>query len=382
MNKNFIKSLTGKLVLAIGGTMLVVGLVFSIIFIRTDHPDTTLQQLFTFGGPFVVFVSVVLVLILYKLVTKPIRMLAEGMAKLSRGNMDYRIELKNDDEIGSLATSFNTMAEELRLYKEKMENWTKSLEEEVQKNTAERLKAHDSLLNAEKLASLGRMSAGVAHELNSPLTGIVTFAHLMLRRIPPENKQDIEDMNIIIEQAERCSKIVRGLLGFSRKTASEKVAVNVNLLIENTLLIMRNQAKFHNIILDMQLDSSLPLLNVDPSQLQQVFVNLLINAADAMEEKGKVTIKSGVYESPAGKFVEIIFSDTGPGISDEIKKRLFEPFLTTKPVGKGTGLGLAVSYGIIKKHGGQIFAESRQGQGAEFFIRLPLGDGDDWHNVP
>lgn len=362
--------------------MLLMGLVFSIIFIKTDHPDTTLQQLFIFGGPFVVFVSVVLVLILYKLVTKPISLLAEGMEKLSHGNMDYRIEMKDDDEIGSLATSFNTMAEELRRYKEKMENWTKSLEEEVQKNTAERLKAHDSLLNAEKLASLGRMSAGVAHELNSPLTGIVTFAHLMLRRIPPENKQDIEDMNIIIEQAERCSKIVRGLLGFSRKTASEKVAVNVNQLIENTLLIMRNQAKFHNIIFDMQLDSSLPLLNVDPSQLQQVFVNLLINAADAMEEKGKVTIKSRVYESPAGKFVELEFSDTGPGISDEIQKRLFEPFLTTKPVGKGTGLGLAVSYGIIKKHGGQIFAESGQGKGADFFIRLPLGDGDDWPNVP
>ncbi|MBF0329391.1 MAG: HAMP domain-containing protein [Nitrospirae bacterium] len=376
------KSLTGKLVIAIGGTMLLMGLIFSIIFIKTDHPDITLQQLFIFGGPFVLFVSVVLVLILYKVVTKPISMLAEGMEKLSGGNMDYRIEMKNDDEIGSLANSFNNMAEELRLYKMKMENWTKRLEEEVQKNTAERLKAHDSLLNAEKLASLGRMSAGVAHELNSPLTGIVTFAHLMLRRIPPENKQDIEDMNIIIDQAERCSKIVRGLLGFSRKTASEKVAVNVNMLIENTLLIMRNQAKFHNIVFDMQLGDSLPLLHVDPSQLQQVFVNLLINAADAMEEKGKVTIKSRVYESSAGKFVELEFSDTGPGISEEVQKRLFEPFLTTKPVGKGTGLGLAVSYGIIKKHGGQIFAESKQGQGADFFIRLPLGEGDDWVNVP
>lgn len=382
MHKNLMKSLTGKLVLAIGTMMLVMGLLFSIVFIKLNHPDITLEQLFLYGGPFVILVSLFLVLILYKLVIKPISLLSDAMERLSSGDMECRIDINRTDEIGSLSTSFNAMAEELRQYKEKMENWTKRLEEEVQKKTAEIVKANEHLVNAEKLASLGRMSAGVAHELNSPLTGIVTFAHLMLKRMPPENTSEVEDLTVIIEQAERCSKIVKGLLGFSRKTTSEKSSANINILIENTLLIMRNQAKFHNISFDMQLAPSLPFLSIDPNQLQQVFVNLLINAADAMEEKGKITIKSKVIEEDRKRFVELEFSDTGPGLPEEIRSRMFEPFLTTKPPGKGTGLGLAVSYGIIKKHEGQIFAKSEQGKGASFFVRLPVTVDGDWLNIP
>jgi two-component system NtrC family sensor kinase len=257
-----------------------------------------------------------------------------------------------------------------------MENWTKNLEEEVQKKTAEIVKAQEQLINAEKLASLGRMAAGVAHELNSPLTGIVTFAHLMMKRIPPENTQDAEDLKVIIDQAERCSRIVRGLLGFSRKTASEKAYVDMNTLIENTLSMVRNQAKFYNIAFDVRLDKSIPEVNADPNQIQQVFLNLLINAADAMEEKGKITISSRMIEEGEDKFVEVEFTDTGPGIPEDIRSKVFEPFFTTKPAGKGTGLGLAVSYGIIKKHEGQIFVKSEHGQGASFFVRLPVDKTD------
>ncbi|MCL5023738.1 MAG: ATP-binding protein [Nitrospirae bacterium] len=346
----------------------------------TATVDTAIKQnrigTFLFGGLFIIMISFCLCIILYKFVSRPVSLLDEGMHKLARGQLDHVIEIHSKDEMGLLANTFNTMAGDIKRYQDNMENWTKALEEEIQKKTSEIMKAHDQLINAEKLASLGRMAAGVAHELNSPLTGIVTFAHLMLKRMPPENRQDIEDLEVIIEQAERCSKIVKGLLGFSRKTSAEKAFVNINTLTENTIAMVRNQAKFHNIKFNLKFDDSVPEIPTDPNQLQQVFINLFINAADAMNERGQVTVATRlISDTTAGrKFVEIEFSDTGPGIPEELLGRVFEPFFTTKPVGKGTGLGLAVSYGIIKKHGGNIFVRSEIGKGASFFVRLPIED--------
>lgn len=326
------------------------------------------------GGMFVISISVILCIIIYKFVSKPVALLEGGMKSLAKGDFEHRIDINTRDEMGLLATSFTDMAQEIKQYREKMENWTKSLEEEVRKKTGEIIRAQDQLINAEKLASLGRMSAGVAHELNSPLTGIVTFAHLMLKRMPPENTQEIEDLKVIIDQAERCTKIIRGLLGFSRKTASEKATVNMNTLIEGALSMVKNQAKFYNITFDEWLSDNLPDIVVDPNQIQQVFLNLLINAADAMEEKGTITIKSRLVED-GGRFIELEFTDSGPGIPAEHLGRVFEPFFTTKPAGKGTGLGLSVSYGIIKKHEGQILVKSDKGKGASFLIRLPVKEG-------
>lgn len=371
IRKKILNSITGKLIFAIGSMMLIVGLFFAFIFIR-QIPEVRLEAVLFYGGLFVIAISFLLCLILYNIVAKPLSKLVEGMDKLSKGDMDYRINLKRKDEMGLLADSFNSMAEELKLYKERVESWARRLEDKVEKKTSEIVRAQEQLVNAEKLASLGRMAAGVAHELNSPLTGIVTFAHLMLKRLPQERKDDIEDLNVIIDQAERCSRIVKGLLGFSRRTASEKAEINVNTLIENSLSMVKNQAKFHNIIFDVALDKTIPEVKVDPSQIQQVFLNLLLNASDAMEEKGRITIASRLVETDNGKFIELEFTDTGPGIPEEIMGRIFEPFFTTKPTGKGTGLGLSVSYGIIKKHEGQIFVKSEYGKGASFFIHLPI----------
>lgn len=351
--------------------MLIVGLFFSIIFIK-QNPDIKLRVILIYGVFFIASLSIPLCLILYYLVTKPISKLVYGMDKLSKGDLDYKIDINTEDEIGLLAKSFNSMVEELQKYKKGMEDWTKTLEDEIQKKTAEIVKAQEQLVNAEKLASLGRMAAGVAHELNSPLTGILTFAHLIKNRIPTENAQDLEDINTIIEQAERCSKIVKGLLGFARKAESEIAKTNINSLIESTVSMVRNQSKFYNINFNINLDKNLPEVFIDANQIQQVFLNLLLNAADAMEEKGDVFITTRTVEDGGKKFVEIEFTDTGPGIPEDIKDRIFEPFFTTKPTGKGTGLGLSVSYGIIKKHKGEIFVKSKYGHGASFFVRLPL----------
>lgn len=360
----------------------------------TATVDKTIKQnrfgTILFGGLFVISISVFLCIILYNFVSKPISLLEEGMKRIAKGDLDYEIKIESSDEMGLLARTFNNMARDIKKYKENMENWTKALEEEIQKKTAEIMKAHEQLINAEKLASLGRMAAGVAHELNSPLTGIVTFAHLMLKRVPPENKQDREDLEVIIEQANRCSKIIKSLLGFSRKATAERVEININTLLESTIAMVRNQAKFHNIKFNLNFDESLPLVHVDPNQMQQVFLNLLINAADAMNERGQITIATRTVgeseETPwfkmghpqeGKKYIEIEFTDTGPGIPEEYLGKIFEPFFTTKPVGKGTGLGLAVSYGIIKRHGGNITVRSEVGKGASFFIRLPVEEGSE-----
>jgi two-component system NtrC family sensor kinase len=371
LQKKSLRSLTGKLIISIGSMMLLIGFLFAILFIK-ENPDIKLKIILTYGIFFIVSLSFPLCLILYYIVTKPISQLIHGMKKLSEGDLSYRINIKTKDEIGLLAQSFNSMAEEIQQYRQRMENWTKTLENEIQKKTAEIVRAQEQLVNAEKLASLGRMAAGVAHELNSPLTGILTFAHLIKNRIPPENRQDIEDINVIIEQAERCSKIVRGLLGFSRRAESEKVKTNINDLIENTLSMVKNQSKFYNIKFNINLDQDLPEVLIDSNQIQQVFLNLLLNAADAMEDKGEITIATRMAEGNGRRFIEIEFTDTGPGIPESIKDKIFEPFFTTKPTGKGTGLGLSVCYGIIKKHKGEIFVKSEYGHGASFFVRLPL----------
>lgn len=371
LRKKSLKSLTGKLIIAIGSMMLIVGLFFSFIFIK-QNPDIKLRIILVYGIFFIISLSVPLCLILYYLVTKPISQLIYGMNRLSTGDLDYRIDINTKDEIGLLAKSFNSMADDLQQYRKRMEDWTKTLEDEIQKKTAEIVRAQEQLVNAEKLASLGRMAAGVAHELNSPLTGILTFAHLIKNRIPAGNTQDLEDINTIIEQAERCSKIVKGLLGFARKAESEMTKTNINSLIENTVSMVRNQSKFYNINFSINLDKTLPEVLIDANQIQQVFLNLLLNAADAMEEKGNIIIETRTIEDDGKKFIEIEFTDTGPGIPEEIKDRIFEPFFTTKPTGKGTGLGLSVSYGIIKKHKGEIFVKSEYGRGASFFVRLPL----------
>ncbi len=326
----------------------------------------------TFGIIFTFLCCVVLCVILWKIIIKPLNLLAEGMEKVSKGDLDHKIEIKTKDEMGMLAKTFNSMTKELKMARERLENWAKELEEEVQRKTEEIRKGQEQMIHTEKLASLGRMAAGVAHELNSPLTGIVTFAHLMLQRIPPENKMDREDLEVIIEQAERCSKIIKGLLGFSRALPAEKSDININDTIRHVLDMIQNQAKFHNIKIITDLAPDLPTIKGDASQLEQVYMNLLINAADAMNDRGEIKIATRTVKEDGKEYVEIEFTDTGPGIPEEYMNRLFEPFFTTKPVGKGTGLGLSVSHGIVRKHGGHIRVKSKVGEGTSFFIRLPV----------
>ncbi len=320
---------------------------------------------------FVFAVSLFLGIINYKIVTKPVQALAKGMERVAGGDLDYSVNIQSIDEIGVLANTFNEMIKDLKAAKEQREKWTQTLEDEVAKKTEEIKRTQQGLVQTEKLASLGRMAAGVAHEINNPLTGVVTFAHLMKKRFPPDS-EDAEDIDVIIEQAERCAKIIKNLLTFARATPSERGQIVINNVIRKTMSLIKNQEKFHNIKFDLNLDDAVFVANGDGTQFQQICLNMFLNAADAMKLKGRISVTTRRVEEDGKPFVEVIFSDTGCGIKEEDLPKLFEPFFTTKPVDKGTGLGLSITHGIVKHLGGSIRVESALGKGTSFFVRLPL----------
>jgi len=229
--------------------------------------------------------------------------------------------------------------------------------------------AQKQLVQAEKIASLGRMAAGVAHEINNPLAGVLVYADILMKEVK-SNEQWRKDLDEIINQTLRCKQIVARLLEFSRQSLDQQVLFDVNESIEQCVKLLQHQTLFHNIEVIKNLGTNLPKVLGNPGELEQVFTNLILNAADAMEGRGRITICS--EPDPAAQQILLKFTDTGHGISLEIREKIFEPFFTTKPVGVGTGLGLSVVYGVIQRHGGSIEVESPPGGGAAFTIRLPL----------
>jgi two-component system, NtrC family, sensor kinase len=209
----------------------------------------------------------------------------------------------------------------------------------------------------------------VAHEINNPLAGILIYAELLQRELAADAVHR-ENVEVIINQTMRCQQIVHRLLDFSRQSLGERKLFDTNDIIQRSVDLISNQAFFHNIKVTQKLDPFLPQIVGDPGQLQQVFTNLLLNAADAMNGQGLITIASQAM--PQGDGVILTFTDTGGGIPPEIRDKIFEPFFTTKPPGKGTGLGLSIVYGVIQRHGGTITADCPLGGGTTFTIRLPL----------
>jgi two-component system NtrC family sensor kinase len=220
---------------------------------------------------------------------------------------------------------------------------------------------------SEKLASLGRLAAGVAHEINNPLTGVLTFAHL-LREKPNMDEQDKADLDLIIRETTRAAEIVRRLLDFSRERPVMIERLNINEVVRRTLQLIRNQKLFEGIVINENLGENLPEVNGDMNRLQQVFLNLTLNSCEAMPHGGTIAIRTAMHNGE----VRLEIADTGFGIKPEVMERIFEPFFTTKPVGQGTGLGLAVTYGIVQQHGGSIEVESEEGKGTKFIIALPV----------
>jgi two-component system NtrC family sensor kinase len=227
---------------------------------------------------------------------------------------------------------------------------------------------HLQLVSSEKMASLGKLAAGIAHEINNPLGGILIYASLMAEDLPEDDSKR-GDLARIVQEASRCKDIVKSLLEFARQTEPKMEPTDINRAITDGLFFLENQALFHNIKIIKNLDPFLPFIRGNASQLKQVLINIIVNAAEAMHGNGTLTITS--YPSPDRKSIVLEFTDTGEGIPEENFTRIFDPFFTTKEVGKGTGLGLATSYGIVEDHGGRINVKSKVGEGTTFTIELP-----------
>jgi two-component system NtrC family sensor kinase len=231
---------------------------------------------------------------------------------------------------------------------------------------------HLQLVSSEKMASLGKLAAGIAHEINNPLGGILIYSSLMMEDLPEEDSRR-GDLVRIVQEAGRCKEIVKSLLEFARQTEPKMEPTDINRAINDGLFFLVNQALFHNIHIVKKLDAFLPFVQGNASQLKQVFMNIIVNAAEAMHGTGTLTITTA--PAPDRKTIFVEFTDTGEGIPEENFSRIFDPFFTTKEVGKGTGLGLATSYGIIEDHGGKISVKSKVGEGTTFTIELPVHQG-------
>ncbi len=293
---------------------------------------------------------------LAKSIVAPIRDLERVTKKIARGDFSETIEVKGHDEISLLAQSFNQMENKLDHAMTSLEDIIKQLQEK-----------QAQLVEAEKLASIGKLAAGIAHEINNPLTSVLTFSNLMLEQCPPDDPRHGR-LKLMVRETDRARNIVRQLLNFGRESVIKPVKININQPVTEIAESLVAQEAFKNIELSLQLAEDLPEVYADPAQFGQVVLNILLNAIHAVTPPGKI----GVATRLSGRSVEIVFSDTGKGIPEEHLHKIFDPFFTTKDASRGTGLGLAVSYGIIKKHGGDIAVESTLGKGTVFTVRLPV----------
>jgi two-component system NtrC family sensor kinase len=326
------------------------------------------KQMLISGVISVIILSLLLSLLLTRFVNRPIRKLLAATKTAAHGNLDQTVSIRSHDELGELSRSFNNMISELKRSRDAIEEWTQTLEHRVRERTQELQQVQDQLIRAGKMAALGELAAGVAHEINNPLTGVLTFSSLMLKKVDENNpwKKDLEN---IVQQTTRCRNIVRGLLDFARQRKPDKKEWDIHTLIDRTVTLVENQARFQNIKIVKEFKTDIGMLFVDGDQIQQVFMNIIINAADAMAgDGGTLTIKTNMKDGMA----EVSFTDSGCGMPKEHLSKLFAPFFTTKETGKGTGLGLAISYGIIQSHNGEIDVESEVGKGSTFRIRLPI----------
>jgi two-component system NtrC family sensor kinase len=289
--------------------------------------------------------------------SRPVKQLIEASAQVSQGNLSPEIGPISKSEIGLLQKTFKEMLTSLQ-----------------ERDKKQRVESEIKLLQSEKQASIGKLAGGVAHEINNPLTGIFTFTHMLLRRkdIPEDLRPDLET---IAQETERVRKIVKGLLDFSRQTELDREPTDVNRLIRHTMSLIENQALIKGVSLNFEQGEGLPMITLDRNQMQSVLLNIIINALDATDPGGSITVMSGIGVStskPGQNGIEILCTDTGCGIPPENLNKLFDPFFTTKDVGHGTGLGLSVSYGIVERHGGTIWVQSKVGKGTTFKVWLPM----------
>jgi len=327
-----------------------------------------------FAAVTILAISTIIGLFIRRAVYRPVKELVKGTKRVAEGDFEHTIPFRSRDELGQLAESFNKMTQRLKKANDEIKELIRTLEEKVEERTAELKRAQYQLLQSEKLASIGKLAATIAHEINNPLNGILTYTKLIERKLAQDSvkREELERfrsyLSIMERETERCSNIVRNLLDFARqREPSLKSDVDVNGVLEEALSLVANQIALQEIQLEKSF-GKLPPIMADPMQLRQAFLNILINSCEAIQDGGRIRIATEYLEGEG--MVRVEFSDNGVGIEEEDLRKIFDPFFTTKE--KGTGLGLSVVYGIINSHQGNIEVKSKPKEGTRVTIKLPL----------
>ena len=324
-------------------------------------------------------ISLLTWLFVWRLVGQPLKHLKDGTSELADGNLGYQLEVDSTDEAGELASSFNRMSLQLRAANEEIVAWAKTLEDRVDQKTRELKRAHEHVLHVEKMATIGKMAAVVAHEINNPLSGILTYAKLLKKWIQrgeaeTSKKNDAEQcLDLIADESRRCGDLVKNLLTFSHTSPMNVQTTDLNTVVDRSVRLVAHQLELNGVELHLDLPSNLPAIQCDPGQIEQVLLALIMNAIDAMPRGGNLWVSTRMGEESDELAIEV--RDDGSGIPPEILPHIFEPFLTTKESGKSVGLGLAVSQNIIEGHRGRVDVHSEVGKGTTFTVTLPVEGG-------
>jgi two-component system, NtrC family, sensor kinase len=315
----------------------------------------------------IVFGASSAVLFMWIMVYRPVKELIDGTHRVAGGDLEYRLPVRSEDELGDLSASFNRMTEEVGGIQSK-------IEEEVRRKTAELERVHKTLLRSEKMASIGKLAATVAHEINNPLFGILTYARLVLRELLkhefPSRDDLAEQLQTIERESKRCGELVKNLLSFSRQAPSHREPNDLNVIVHRAVLLVKHKLEMQNIELTESLAEALPPVECDANQIQQVVLVLMVNASEAMPKGGKLVVATEFEDAAEQGIVRV--ADTGGGIPEDVLPRIFDPFFTTKEDQNRTGLGLAVAQGIVEQHAGEISVRSTAGEGTEFRVKLPV----------
>ena len=337
------------------------------------------MRIVEFSLAFVLLAATCVSVLVHRLVYVPLRDLETGARRLASGNLDQVIPVRSADEFGQVAGSFNAMTTALRESQSQLRESASTLEQKVKERTLQLRAAEAEATQREKLAAVGLLASGVAHEINNPLTGVLTFSHLVRQKMP-DGSVEAEDMDVVIRETKRCASIIRRLLDFARRKTPEMKFTDLNAMIQDVVRFIDRAAHLHDTAIEIDLDPDLPRVWVDEDQVKQVVMNMLVNAQHATERGGSIVVRSrrcpASAEPDSGakpvEMIEIAIIDTGCGIPEQDLQRIFDPFFTSKGVGKGTGLGLSVSHGIVEAHGGTIKVESTVGKGSAFHVYLPI----------
>jgi two-component system, NtrC family, sensor kinase len=322
----------------------------------------------------IAIISSLSVVFVWRVVNRPLKILEVGTERLAAGRLGYQLDVRSHDEIAGLARSFNAMSSQLEDARKEITEWGRTLEKRVDEKTNELNSAHEQMLRVEKMASIGKLAAIVAHEINNPLAGILTYAKLLKKQFARENDKKYDEvvasLDLIESESWRCGEIIRNLLTFARATPRNYAPADLNVVVDRCVRLVQHQLDLQNIQLHLDLALDLPPVRCDPAQIEQVILALVMNAIAAMPKGGNLTLRSRKTDGKPQIQMEV--QDDGTGIPPELMSRMFEPFFTTKEHGHGLGLGLAISRMIVDRHQGRIDVKSELGHGTLFTVALPL----------